>query len=139
MKNFSIFWFLVDFINDFWLKKNINLGLSQIKPYIKNLFRTFIDVLPEFLLASLLEKKVTWYLITKKSNSDLNNDLGNKTKREELSFKKMVLEISIIELFIFHTKKKPWWSFNKLFGFKKKKHYIKSHIFIILTIYKQVQ
>ena len=52
-----------------------------------------IDVLPEFLRPDLLVKKITQGLATKESNSDLNIDFRDCTKRGELLYKGSVLYI----------------------------------------------
>ncbi len=63
----------------------------------KDVSKSPIDALPEFLRADPLAKKVTQRLATMESNSDLNIDFRDWTKRGELLYKRSVLFIPEVE------------------------------------------
>ena len=59
-------------------------GVVSNKSIYKDVSKSLIDVLPEFLRADPIAKKVTKRSATKKSNADLNIDIRDSTQRGEL-------------------------------------------------------
>ncbi len=77
-------------------KKQANRAVSN-KSIYKDVSQFLIDALQEFLRADSLAKNVTQRLATRVSNSDLNIDLRDWTKRGELLYKRSVLYIPEVE------------------------------------------
>ncbi len=72
-------------------------GAVSNQSIYEDVSKSLIDVLPEFLQAYPLAKKVTQCLATRESNSDLNIDLRDWTKCGELFYKRSVLYIPEVE------------------------------------------
>ena len=69
------------------------------KSIYKDVFKSLIDALPEFLRANPFAKEVTQRLATRKSNLDLNIDLRDSTQCGELLHKGSVLYIAEVDAF----------------------------------------
>ncbi len=72
-------------------------GAVSNKSIYEDVSKSLIDALSEFLQADSHAKKITQRLATKESNSDLNIDLRDWTKRGELLYKGSELHIPEIE------------------------------------------
>ena len=97
-----------------------------------------IDVLPEFLRAKPLMKKVTLRLATRESNSDLNIDLCDWKQRGELFYKGSILYITEVEAIRIKVLKKHH---DELFAGHlptKKTYNTLRHKYFWPNIYKQV-
>ena len=73
-------------------KRQTHGAVSKESIY-KDVSQSLIDDLPKLLQADPLTKKVTQWLATRESNSDLNINLRNWTQRGELLYKRSVLYI----------------------------------------------
>ncbi len=78
-------------------RKQAHKAVSNKNIY-KDVSKSLIDALPEFLRADPFAKKVTQQLATKESTSDLNIDPRDWTKRGELLYKRSVLYIPEVEV-----------------------------------------
>ncbi len=72
-------------------------GAVSNKRIYEDVSKSQIDALPEFLQAYPLVKKVIQQLATRESNSDLNIDFRDWTKREEILYRGCVLYIPKFE------------------------------------------
>ncbi len=68
-------------------QKRQTRGVVLNESIYENVSKSLIDALPEFLRADPFAKKITQRLATRESNSDLNIDLRDWTKRGELLYK----------------------------------------------------
>ncbi len=72
-------------------------GAVSNESIYEDVSKSLIDILPEFLRADPLAKKVTHRLATRESNSDLDIDLRDWTQRGELLYKGSLLYIPEVE------------------------------------------
>ena len=113
-------------------------GAVSSESIYEDVSKYLIDALPEFLQADLLAKKVTQRLATRESNSDLNIDLRDWTKRGELLYKGSVLYIPEVEALRMEILKKHHDDPFAGHLATKKTYNTLRHKYFWLNMYKQV-